>query len=161
MRHLSQIILDNPSDKSADKIYKAVCADVKEKLDVDLVSIWVFDEDREKINCVCCLDKSNGDSLVGIDLYRDNYPQYFAAILEGLSIQADDVYSYPATKELVTDYFLPNGIKSLLDYIIQWENKPIAVICCETTDTQRHWTRQDVEFIRSITVSAGFELAKK
>lgn len=49
-----------------------------------------------------------------VDLLTD-YPAYFNALIQGVSIRADDVFTNPNTAELIESYFKPYQVKSLLD----------------------------------------------
>lgn len=158
MKYIKKLILGNSSNASENELFEALCTDVLEGLDVDLVSIWYFNDDYTCITCKYSIDKTDGRELIGTELFKADHPAYFNAIIEGVSIRADDVYSHPITQELVDTYFTPNGILSLLDYLIIEGNRTTGLICCETTSAKRMWTDQDNDLIRVLTVMAGVEL---
>ena len=105
---------------------------------------------------------SNAKTMRMVDLLTD-YPAYFNALIQGVSIRADDVFTNPNTAELIESYFKPYQVKSLLDYIIYKGKTPVGLICCETTREKRIWTGDDIDYVRALTVMAGVELksAKK
>lgn len=133
--------------------------DIVEKLEVTLISIWAFDNSLSKITCTYSFDVFHKLNMSGAELTKQQYPRYFSSIIENISILADDVYTNYQTKELVEDYFEPNNIKSLLDYVIYKDLRPQAVICCETVGTKRVWKTSDVEYLRALTVLAGSKLS--
>ncbi|MDG1019925.1 MAG: hypothetical protein P8H57_13115 [Emcibacteraceae bacterium] len=57
---------------------------------------------------------SNAKTMSMVDLLTD-YPAYFNALIQGVSIRADDVFTNPNTAELIESYFKPYQVKSLLD----------------------------------------------
>ena len=159
MEHLTKLIQNRTPDVSDRDIYEGLAIDVSTELGVDLVSIWLFDDAYTKIKCVFSLDRNHRIQLTGAELLKSQYPTYFKAIIEEITIMATDVHTHHSTKELSEDYFQKNGILSLLDYIIYNELKPVGVICCETTACQRRWTEDDIYRTRLLTVAAGFELS--
>lgn len=158
MKNIRKIILENSSNASEQDIFEALCKDVLEELKVDLVSIWYFNDDYTSMTCKYSIDKTGSRALVGLDFLKADHPTYFNAIIEGVSVKANDVYLQPETRELVDGYFTPNGIFSMLDYLIVEGGRTTGLICCETTSGKRVWTEQDNDRIRALTVMAGVEL---
>ena len=158
MENIKQLIINGQDNIPEKEIFKALSKDVLDELNVDLVSIWYFTENNSKLTCQYSVDRFDMRDLSGVALRRADFPSYFSAIIEGVSISADDVYSNPTTNELIEAYLKPNNIKSLLDYIIYKADSPIGLICCETTSGFRAWTSQDIDYVRALTVMAGVEL---
>lgn len=158
MENIKKLILSSEGPIPERDILAALAQDVLDQLDVDLVSIWFFDEDHSKVTCRYSIDKFDKRNLENIELNSSDFPKYFTALIEGISIRADDVNKNSNTKELVDAYFKPNGIKSLLDYVIYKSGEPIGLICCETTSAYRKWKDSDEVIIRALTVMAGMEL---
>lgn len=152
MKHLKQYLLLEDDKSLSTEFYDAMLKDIAEKLNIPLVSIWLFNDDFTKISCACNFDVAREINIQGVELFEKQYPKYFKAIVQDISIAADDVYSNPKTKELCKDYFEPNNIKSLLDFIIYAKNKPFSVVCCETVGEKRCWTDEDINYIRMVTV---------
>lgn len=163
MENTKNLIISGLEDISDQQIFKALSNDVIAGLNVDMVSIWYFDDICEKLSCQYSLDRSNNNNLIGINLLKTDYPTYFNALIQGVSIRADDVYNNPNTVELIESYFKPYQVKSLLDYIIYKGEKPVGLICCETIREKRNWSGDDIDYVRALTVMAGVELksAKK
>ncbi|MCC3860157.1 GAF domain-containing protein [Pseudemcibacter aquimaris] len=158
MENIKKLILESDGPLPEKDILSALAQDVLDQLDVDLVSIWYFDDGLSKITCQHSVDKFKKRELKDTVLLAADFPNYFTAMIEGVTIRADDVTSDRNTIELVDAYFNPNDIKSLLDYIIYTNGKPTGLICCETTSTYRHWQDSDETIIRALTVMAGMEL---
>lgn len=163
MKNIKNLILTGSLKIPKKEILNALSKDVLSGLNVDLVTIWYFNNDCTSLTCEHSVDKMQKRDLVKFKLLKDVYPNYFKSIIEGVSIRVNDVYTNPQTIELVEDYFKPNHILSLLDYIIYEADKPVGLICCETTQSKRTWTDQDIDYVRALTVMAGVELknAKK
>lgn len=158
MENIKRLIIAKQSGVSEAELYEALAKDVLEGLNVDLVSIWKFDDQQNTLSCHYSEDRFQKRDLKEFVLQRENFPKYFDAIIKGVSIRASDVYTNNKTKELVEDYFIPNGIHSLLDYIIYDREKAVGLICCESTSGPREWNDADVDYVRVLTVMAGVEL---
>jgi len=158
MKNIKKLILEKSSSPPEEEVFEALSKDVLEELNVDLVSIWYFNDDHTQLTCKYSIDRYEKITLKGSKLLKENYPHYFNSVIELVSLKADDVYNNPTTRELVEDYFKPNGIYSLLDYLICEGGKTTGVICCETTSEKRVWHEADLDLIRVLTVMAGVEL---
>lgn len=163
MENVKNLIMNGPKDIPENQLFKALSNDVIAGLNVDLVTIWYFDDLCEKLTCQYSLDSSNDINVIGFNLLKENCPEYFEAIIQGVSIRADDVLTNPNTAELIESYYNPYQIKSALDYIIYKGDTPAGLICCETTKEKRNWTGDDIDYVRALTVMTGVELksAKK
>ena len=163
MENVKNLIINGPDGIPENQLFEALCNDVIAGLNVDMVSVWYFDADCEKLTCQYSLDSSHTNNLIGICLLKSDLPQYFDALIQGVSIRADDAFTNPNTVELIESYLKPFHIKSLLDYIIYKGDTPVGIICCETTKQKRNWSSDDIDYVRALTVMASVELksAKK
>ncbi|MEY3868185.1 MAG: hypothetical protein RLZZ338_2076, partial [Cyanobacteriota bacterium] len=119
-------------------------------LQVERVSIWLYNEERTKITCVDLYLNSIKAHRAGIELLVSNYPQYFHAIQLGEIIVAHDAHTAPATQEFSEFYLTPLGISSMLDAPIILRGEVIGVLCVEQVGHQRHWALEEETFISSI-----------
>lgn len=156
---LVEIAAESAGKRSVERVVSALACDIVDVLDVDLVTVWLLEPTLKSMTCICSRDTENKRQLEGVELQRKDYPTYFAKILEDIGIISEDVYQDPRLFELVDSYFKPNGVKSLLDFLIFDEGKPKAIICCETTKDHRAWSDSDVAQIRKHTVLSS-SLAK-
>jgi len=98
-------------------------------LDVPRVNVWLFDEDRDTLQCVDNFDRPSGTHESHLELVVENYPAYFEALESSRSIVASDVTEDPRTAEL-GDYIEEHDIQALLD----------ATIRCRRTAQSDGWT---------------------
>lgn len=140
-------------------IFEAVCLDVAERVDSDLVSIWFCSFEGTGILCKCRYDAITGIFSEGQRVMKEDCPRYFETIIEYNYISAPDARTHSATRELTEKYLKPNGVLSLLDFILHEDFKPIGVICCENRRSVRNWSDKDMSYLRSIAtlVSSRFE----
>lgn len=142
-------------------VFEAVCLDVAEHVGSDLVSIWFCSPEETEILCKCRYDVLTGAFSEGQRVMKKDCPRYFEAIFEYNYISAPEALEHPATRELAEGYLKPNGVRSLLDFILHEDYKPIGVVCCENRSSIRHWSDEDMSYLRSIAmlVSSRFEFA--
>lgn len=162
MQRTREILKPNLADSVCDQdIFEAVCLDVAENVDSDLVSIWFCSFEGTGILCKCRFDALTGVFSEGQRVMKEDCPQYFETMIEYNYISAPDACEHPATRELTESYLKPNGVRSLLDFILHEEYKPIGVICCENRSCIRQWSEADMSYLRSIAmlVSSRFEFA--
>ncbi len=120
-----------------------------ETLDINYVSIWLFNEDFTEIRALDFYNRTESQHHRDITLSVEQFPKYFAALRQAFTINAPDARHHPATAELTDTYFVPYGIFSLLDAPIRTEGQLRGVICFEHTQYHR-WTPEEQFFAFSI-----------
>ncbi|MEN6554760.1 MAG: histidine kinase dimerization/phosphoacceptor domain -containing protein [Methanobacterium sp.] len=129
-------------------------------LNVDQVSIWLFDFDKTKIICQDCYNGKSHEQ--GLILEAAKCPRYFEAMKKFHNITAANAQGYYYTSELNESYFKPNGICSLMDVPIWLEGELLGVLCHETFKT-RHWKFEEQDFVSSLAnlISLGLEASRR
>jgi len=138
------------------QVWRSVCRDASEHLDADLVSVWRFLNEGEAIQCLCAFDAIDESFSSGHVLPRSDCPTYFATIIEETLVCAPDARTHRVTKELTESYFEPNGIISLLDFIVHQDYSPVGIICCESRSKRRDWTEKDQRYLLALATLASF-----
>ena len=119
-------------------------------INVNRVSIWLFNEDNSAIVCSDLYKRDKNEHEKGAILSVKNYPKYFKALEESRVIAANDAQSDPCTSEFLEDYLSVLGITSMLDAPIRLYGKTIGVVCHEHTGPKREWTFDEQNFAGSI-----------
>ncbi len=161
MSRLLETIKEHSHGASNQEILRALCNDVLENTQAELVSVWEFDDNHTQIHCIESVSSCRFTSVKDHVLKRKDFRKYFDAILEHFKVNAPDVFHQPDTAELIDTYFRPHHIKSLLDYIIHHKGETVGVICCETISNHVEWSARELKYIHALSVSAGFELSRK
>ncbi len=120
-------------------------------LQVERVGVWLFDEGREKIQCVDLYEKSKESHSSGEELLVHEYPSYFEALKKERFIAASDALRDPRTRELSSSYLSPMGISSMLDVPIRREGQVIGILCHEHIGPPRQWTDEEQNFVLSLS----------
>ncbi|MFQ6008034.1 MAG: PAS domain S-box protein, partial [Candidatus Zixiibacteriota bacterium] len=119
-------------------------------LEVERVSVWLFDKNRTVIRCLDLYEWSKDHHSEGIELAAADYPAYFKALETERAIAADDAHTDPRTKEFSTSYLTPLGISSMMDAPIRLSGQIVGVICHEHIGTKRKWTNEEKNFAGSM-----------
>ncbi|MEA5627907.1 GAF domain-containing protein [Nostoc sp. UHCC 0251] len=120
-------------------------------LDVERVSVWLYMDKDQGIQCIDLYERENNCHSHGFELSVSSFPRYFQALKEEQVIAVSDVHTDPRTSEFSETYTTPLGITSMLDARIWSRGQVIGVVCCEHLETQRQWTLEEESFIGSIT----------
>jgi PAS domain S-box-containing protein len=116
-------------------------------LEVKHVSVWLYNQDQSKIECMDLYDASTENHSSGTSLLKADYPTYFRALEEQRTLVINDALIDSRTKELAESYLAIFGIKSLLNVAIFSETKLVGVVCYECVDDVRQWTVEEENFV--------------
>ncbi|MCC5644704.1 PAS domain S-box protein [Nostoc sp. CHAB 5824] len=117
---------------------------------VKRVGVWLYNEERSKIECIDLYDVNAKEHSFGNSLLEKNYPAYFQALEEERTIAVDDAINDTRTQELSESYLSVLGITSLLDAPIWLEGRLVGVVCHEHIGEGRQWTLEEETFAGSI-----------
>ncbi|MBW4687848.1 MAG: PAS domain S-box protein [Komarekiella atlantica HA4396-MV6] len=117
---------------------------------VERVGVWLYNEDRSKIECIDLYDMSTKEHTSGMSLLKASYPAYFQALEEECNIAVYDIKNDIRTQELSKSNLSVLGITSLLDAPIWLGDSLVGVLCHEHVGDFRQWTLQEENFASSI-----------
>ncbi|MBX9256539.1 PAS domain S-box protein [Desmonostoc muscorum CCALA 125] len=117
---------------------------------VERVGVWLYNEERSKMECIDLYDVNTKEHSFGSSLLKTNYPAYFQALEQERSIAVDDARNDIRTQELSESYLSTFGITSLLDAPIWLEGHLVGVVCHEHIGQGRQWTLEEETFAGSI-----------
>ncbi|TAH38211.1 MAG: hybrid sensor histidine kinase/response regulator [Planctomycetota bacterium] len=119
-------------------------------LEVERVSVWLYNHDRSAIQCALLYERGKGKSAGATTLYAKDYPRYFAALAQARAIATDDAESDPRTSEFRDSYLRPLGITSMLDAPIRADGRVIGILCHEHVGRPRVWSTEEQGFAGSL-----------
>ncbi|NOX87780.1 MAG: PAS domain S-box protein [Calditrichaeota bacterium] len=151
----NKILMSGNLTAALGKINRACAA----ALEVERVSVWIFDESFAKIKCFDLFEKRKDHHSKNQILAAKDFPAYFKEILQDHLIDADDALQDPRTKEFSETYLKPLGITSMLDIPIRVEGGLKGIVCIEHIGKARHWEIDEKNFARAISeiISLAFE----
>ncbi len=124
---------------------------VSESLHTERVSIWAYQPDRKSISCLVLYDALSLRHCAEEELLLEKFPRYFEALEKQDVIPADNAEENPQTFEFRDNYLRPRHIVSMMDTPYFIDGKLAGVLCCESVDTQRHWSPEDILFAQSLS----------
>jgi PAS domain S-box-containing protein len=119
-------------------------------LGIERASVWRFDDTHTTLQCLELYQRSPNQHTSGTQLTAADFPVYFSALEEEVTLTADNVHTDPRTQEFVSSYFKTTGVMSLMDTPIRSGGQTIGVICLEQVGKRHHWTMEEQSFARSI-----------
>jgi len=153
----------NPDNENFTEQLHEITETASHTIDVDRVSVWVYDELQTMIRCLDLFENSKKNHSSGLILHANDYPKYFEAIKLNRVINSANAHTDPQTSEFSANYLTPFGINSMLDAPIRKHGKMIGIICFEHTDPARDWKIDEQLFAGAMadSISNLFESAEK
>lgn len=118
-------------------------------LDVDRVSVWLYEVDQSRLRCLHQYDRN---SLSGQPqpLVIATAPAYFETIAVSQGLIVGDVRSHAVAQELIAEGHLAPATVSLMEVPIQIAGNFVGTIRCEHSGSPRTWQPQEQTFLNSI-----------
>lgn len=141
--------------------FKEITERAAHTLNVERVSIWLYNEEHTKICASDLYQLSTSQHTQGIEIAITDYPIYFQALETNEIIVADDARTNPATQEFTDSYLVPLEITSMMDVPIHLNGKTVGVICHEHVGKIRNWTLDEQNFTSYLAYIASLALAAR
>jgi PAS domain S-box-containing protein len=136
--------------QSPEEIFREIAKVSAETLNVERVSVWLFGDDNQQLECMDLYLKSKNLHTIGKPLQAKELPEYFKFISQHRVIAADDIMQHPSTVEFAKGYAQENNIGAMLDGTIWLNNQVIGAICHEHVGSAREWTLDEQSFAGSV-----------
>ena len=115
-------------------------------IDVERVSVWLFNNGGDELECVDLYESSPDQHSAGAVLKQDEYMNEFEALRTAKYIDANDPLTDPRTTGYVEGYIKPLHITSMLDSVIRDGNRNIGVLCFEHVGKKHNWEPDEIAF---------------
>jgi PAS domain S-box-containing protein len=139
------------TEQPMDDIFKEYVQVAAQTLDVERVSIWLFNDAKTQLECKSLYLKSTHTFTNINPLAANDLPVYFEALATHRVIDITNAMQDPVTAEFKPSYLPANNIGAMLDGTIRLNGETIGVICLEHTGSTRAWTLDEQSFVGSIT----------
>jgi class 3 adenylate cyclase/HAMP domain-containing protein len=128
-------------------------------LNVERVSIWLFDKTQTLLHCLDLYIKSMNIHTEVDFLTSQNYPKFFAVLRSKHVIAVEDVQEEECLQELIDSHFKASGTVSLLIKSFEVDGQVTGVIMFEHIDVERLWLPEEDSFASSLAdlLSLGME----
>ncbi|AVH69013.1 sensor histidine kinase [Nostoc sp. 'Lobaria pulmonaria (5183) cyanobiont'] len=130
--------------------FKVIAEKAANALEVERVSVWLFNSDRTKLQCISLYERSNQRHSAGLERNLADYLIYFKALVVSRTIAVSDTRTDPRVQELWDKLLEPNNIVSLLDTSLWVGGQMVGTVLFEQVDIPRKWELSEQNFISSI-----------
>ncbi|MBD6618344.1 HAMP domain-containing protein [Komarekiella sp. 'clone 1'] len=138
------------SDGNWETAFKVITETAANALEVERVSVWVYNGDRTKLQCVNLYERSKQRFTAGMELKRVDYPIYFKALATACTIIVTDTRNDLRVKELRANLLEPQNIVSLIATPIWVGGEVVGMVFHEQVGTPRQWELIEQNFVGSI-----------
>jgi len=145
---------DSYYDGNINKVAKHLTKDVAYAMDVERVSVWLLNNDKDALVLQQLYMKSNNTYESGHVFKKSQYKPYFKYLLSKPVMVVDDVSTHPGTICL-NSVNVPLGIKSILDVPIWYKGDIVGVISIESSEP-RKWVNEEIDFAQVLTSLFSF-----
>ncbi|MBI2419829.1 MAG: PAS domain S-box protein [Ignavibacteriales bacterium] len=132
---------------------------VAQYLQVERVSVWLFDKSATQLVCVDLFELSKNAHSSGTILHELEYWNEFEALKNNKYIDIVDVLSDPLVAGYVETYLKPRGISSMLAGMICYSGKTSGALCVEHVQTPHYWTTEEIVFVCQLADQIALTLA--
>ncbi|MCX6269892.1 MAG: PAS domain S-box protein [Bacteroidetes bacterium] len=150
-----ELLKSDPADLNASLCRVTEAA--SNTVDVDRVSIWIFNDDKTTLECINLYDRREKKHSSGVMIDASSNPSYFHAVYKSRFISVTDVLTDKRTIELY-DYSIQYKILSLLDFRIGYGSDFTGVICFEECSEKRLWAEDEISFASRVVDVVSFLL---
>ncbi|MDJ0703232.1 MAG: cache domain-containing protein [Leptolyngbyaceae cyanobacterium MO_188.B28] len=122
---------------------------IAKTLDLERVSIWLYNSDRSKLICVDQYELSLEYHSEGEVLYAIDLPEYFLALESEPLIATDNVAVSPIHELLSVDLVSPDT-QAILNAPIQLAGRIAGLIRCDRVGETESWQAEEQSFVISV-----------
>lgn len=139
---------------------KRITEALVEAIDVERVSIWLYNDRQDAIECVDLFVRTKKEHSAGTVLRASDFPNYFKTVATQRTLAAENAHTHPGTAEFSEVYLRPLGINAMLDVPIYVNGKMAGVVCHEHTGDYRKWTTDEETFAYLLGNLVGMAIEK-
>lgn len=145
---------------------EAICEAAARALQIDRVSVWHYDREAGLLRCLSAyLDGARAppEAQETLSLEGDDY---MASLEDVRTFDAADLDADPGVADshgALRDYLRRHGIQAMLDAPARVAGELQAVICHESVNHPRSWSREEVTFAASMgdCLAMAYEVARR
>jgi PAS domain S-box-containing protein len=130
--------------------FKNINEAVARVLGTDRASVWRFSLSRRELICVDLYRTDKGIHESGRKVAAADYPVYLEALKSRRCLAIDDARKSRFTHELLAEYIVPVGIRSLLDAPVWQGGRVVGFLRTDQAGWKRHWTTDETAFLMAV-----------
>ena len=132
---------------NAPAVYRTLTELVSRTLEVDRVSVWMFEAGRTVFRCAECFDRRDGTHATGTSYEIAEHPEYFRALESSRFVEA-----HQSSLDARGPHEGPHaaGVSSQLDAAIRFRGEMVGALCLDHVGMPRRWRTDEQVFVGSI-----------
>ncbi len=156
MRKQQQVLIKITKNKSLNLgdfmlAVQDITESASQTLDVERVSIWLFDANKTSLNCLDLYVQSENLHTEAEMLNAENMPAFFNEIQNKKSFVVEDLQDEPCLADIERIYFRPQGTVSVIVSCFEVRGDLTGIIMFEHIDVERLWLIEEISFVSSLT----------
>lgn len=129
---------------------RAITRIAAETLQVGRVGVWLFSEDRLKLQCINLYELATAQHSSGAELLAAENPHFFQSLEKDRIIVVHDISTDALAAECIATYLAPRHIHAMLAAPIRINEGLIGVLCHEQLNRVRDWSIEEQGFTNSL-----------
>ncbi|MFS0519300.1 ATP-binding protein [Nostoc sp. UIC 10607] len=146
------------SEGNLETAFKVITEKAANALEIERVSVWLFNGERTKLQCISLYERSNQRHSAGLERNLADYLIYLKALASARTIIVTDTRTDPRVQELRDELLEPNNILSLINTSIWVGGEVVGTVLYEQVGIPRTWELSEQNFVSSITEFAALTL---
>ncbi|MCC5601022.1 sensor histidine kinase [Nostoc favosum] len=138
------------SEGKVETAFKVITEKAANALEIERVSVWLFDGERTKLQCISLYERSNQRHSADIERNLADYPIYFKSLTSARIIAVTDTRTDLRIQELWDELLKPKNIVSLINTSIWVGGEVVGTVLYEQIDIPRTWEMSEQNFVSSI-----------
>ncbi|MCC5620592.1 ATP-binding protein [Nostoc sp. CHAB 5715] len=138
------------SEGKLETAFKVITEKAANALEIERVSVWLFNGDRTKLQCISLYERSNQRHSAGLEGNLADYPIYFKSLTSARIIAVTDTRTDLRIQELWDELLEPKNIVSLINTSIWVGGEVVGTVLYEQIDIPRIWELSEQNFVSSI-----------
>ncbi|MEH2153450.1 ATP-binding protein [Nostoc sp.] len=130
--------------------FKVITEKAANALEVERVSVWLFNSDRTKLQCINLYERNKQRHSASLERNLADYPIYFRALASARTITVTDTRTDPRVQELWNELLKPKNIVSLINTDLWVGGEVAGTVLYEQVDIPRRWELSEENFVSSI-----------
>ena len=138
------------SEGKLETAFKVITEKAANALEIERVSVWLFNGDRTKLQCISLYELSTQRHSAGLERNLADYPIYFKSLTSARIIAISDTRTDLRIQELWHELLEPKNIVSLINTSIWVGGEVVGTVLYEQVDIPRIWELSEQNFVSSI-----------
>lgn len=129
---------------------KEVALLASKAMGITQVTVWKINETQDRLEAVMSYNSMTARFTSGINFEVAGYQLYYEVLYAEKIVAVEDVFTHDLTRQNLSDYFIPQNIKSCMDVPYYIGGTLGGTVSFENHETKRKWTNQDQNFAKAL-----------